>query len=454
MSFFIKGKQLNGVKRAKFSKLKPKKRKFESKSSKNDEITSSEDEEADEDRSEHLTSSEDENETAQEKKLRLAKIYLKEIEKEEKARLEQDEIDQSVIAKRLKEDYLKETGKLRLTVADRYNKYDETNIKTLKCKQQRNSITCLCISSDNKFLFSGSKDGLVVKYSLKDFKKLGIIPYTWKSDGEILGHNSEVLSIAISTDSRFLAVGDKKGNVFVWDPNELKHIKTLTGHKSAVLGVTFKKESHVLYSCSQDKTVKVWSLDEMAFVETLFGHQDLVASVDSLYRDRIVTSGGHDLRIWKITEETQLIYNGHVGNIDNVRLINEENFVSGGDDGQICVWSVLRKKPLQCIENAHGKDLFNEQPRWITALAALTNTDLIASGSYDGFVRLWKLENNFRSSVEVLKISVQGVVNALAFTSDGGSLLIGVSRDYRLGRWNTVKNAKNCILFVPFVIES
>ncbi|CAG9766882.1 unnamed protein product [Ceutorhynchus assimilis] len=456
MSFFIKGKQSGGVKRGQAPNRKAKKRKPDSRASKNEEITSSEDEDLIEDKVEDFSASEDENETAQEKKVRLAKVYLEEIEREEKARLEKEEIDQSVISKRLKEDYLKETGKLRLTVADKYKQQIDLNtIKTLKCKHQRNSLTCSCISSDNEFLFSGSKDGVVIKYSLKTFLKVGHIPFVQNNNTkDLIGHSSEILSLAISTDNKYLAVGDKIGNVHIWDPNTLKHIKTLTGHKNSIYGLCFKKESHTLYSCSKDKTIKVWSLDEMAYVETLFGHQDIVASIDTLYRDRVVTSGGHDLRVWKITEETQLIYNGHLGNIDNVRLINEEHFVSAGDDGQICIWSVMRKKPLQCIESAHGKELLNEQPRWITAVAALMNTDLIASGSYDGYVRLWKLEDTFKKSKEISKIPVDGIVNALCFTSDGLKLLVSVSRDYRLGRWNTVKTAKNCILVIPFIISS
>lgn len=97
----------------------------------------------------------------------------------------------------------------------------------------------------------------------------------------------------------------------------------------------FKKETHTLYSCSKDKLVRVWSLDEMAYVETLFGHQDSITSIDALMRERTVTSGGRDatLRLWKIAEESQLVFNGHNGSIDNVRFINEDNFVSGGDDG-------------------------------------------------------------------------------------------------------------------------
>lgn len=66
-----------------------------------------------------------------------------------------------------------------------------------------------------------------------------------------------------------------------------------------------------------------------------FGHQTAVTSIDALSRERAITAGGSDcsLRIWKITEESQLIYNGHKDGIECVKLINDENFVSGGEDG-------------------------------------------------------------------------------------------------------------------------
>ncbi|XP_060525826.1 U3 small nucleolar RNA-interacting protein 2 [Cylas formicarius] len=454
MPFLAKGKRMNGIKRSKFLSKNDNNSNVTKKRPKNEEVTSSEDEEVTkDDENDAISSSEDENETAQEKKLRLAKLYLQEIEKEEKARLEQEEIEPDVISKRLRQDYLKESGKLRLSVADKYKGVDYSGVKILRCRQQRNSLTCFCLSSDDKYVFVGSKDGIVVKYSLRDGAKVGLIPFTRRNEGEVVGHSSEILSLAISTDSKFLTVGDKSGNIQIWDPATFKHVKTLMGHKSWVTGLAFKKETHTLYSCSKDKTVKVWNLDEMSYVESLFGHQDMVASIDTLYRDRVVTSGGHDLRVWKITEETQLIYNGHTGNIDNVRLINEENFITGGDDGQICVWSILRKKPLQCIERAHGENEGNHQANWITAVCGLMNTDLFASGSKDGFVRMWKLDNGFKSNKEILKVKVEGFVNSIAFTSDGQYLLVAVSREYRFGRWDCVKDAKNCVLVIPFLLE-
>ncbi|XP_018331219.1 U3 small nucleolar RNA-interacting protein 2 [Agrilus planipennis] len=448
MSFFTKAKS-----KKEFTRQNRKRKATEVVQEKNDEITSSEDEANGITEDSSLTS-EEELETAQEKKLRLAKVYLQEIEREERRRLENDneEIGDDLIQKRLKEDYLKQTGKLRLTIADKYTSVDNSNIKILKCKQHRKPITCLCITSDNNFIFSGSKDGIVVKWSLNDFKKIGHFSFSAKNSiPNSPDYPKPITSVAISSDSKFLAVGDESNNIHVWDPQSLKYLNVLRGHRKSVTGLSFKKESHTLYSCSADKSVKVWSLDDMAYVETLYGHHDKITAIDSLYRDRAITAGGSDcsLRIWKIAEESQLIYNGHSGNLDCVKLINEENFLSGADDGQLCVWSSMKKKPLCTIKDAHGIDENNEQPNWICSVTALLNTDLVASGSYDGFIRFWKLDNNFRSIQPLFSVTANGFVNSMEFTSDGKFLVACASTEHKFGRWNVIKSSKISLVIVP-----
>lgn len=59
------------------------------------------------------------------------------------------------------EDYLETKGRLRKLVADKYQGHNEPF--TLKCKDHKDPITCICLSSDGQFLFSGSKDGSMVK---------------------------------------------------------------------------------------------------------------------------------------------------------------------------------------------------------------------------------------------------------------------------------------------------
>lgn len=71
------------------------------------------------------------------------------------------EFEEGAIAKRLKEEYLEEKGRLRKAVADTYTGHKEPCI--LRGKEHKGSVTCVCISNDGQFLFSGSKDGGLVK---------------------------------------------------------------------------------------------------------------------------------------------------------------------------------------------------------------------------------------------------------------------------------------------------
>lgn len=76
-------------------------------------------------------------------------------------------------------------------------------------------------------------------------------------------------------------------------------------------------------------------LFHLLYILKRFGHQAPVTGIDALSRERAVTSGGSDctLRIWKITDESQLIYNGHRDSIESVKFLNDENFISCGTDG-------------------------------------------------------------------------------------------------------------------------
>lgn len=99
----------------------------------------------------------------------------------------------------------------------------------------------------------------------------------------------------------------------------------------------------------------------MAYTETLFGHQDSVTCVDSLDRERAISGGGRDrsVRLWKVVEESQLVFNGHTSTIDCVAMINETNFVSGSEDGSVPI--------LWCGARIHRELIRFSHVRVITA---------------------------------------------------------------------------------------
>ena len=170
-------------------------------------------------------------------------------------------------------------------------------------------------------------------------------------------------------------------------------------------------------------------------METLFGHQDEVVDLASLALERCVSVGARDrtARLWKVVEQTQLVFRGGgsserrrtrnkdgevaapksygEGSIDRVALVDEESFVTGSDNGSISLWTLHKKKPIFTVPLAHGLDppmqpeeasaeaqpdamVPERQPRWVTALTTIPYSDVVLSGSWDGQVRVWRVSED------------------------------------------------------------
>lgn len=151
-------------------------------------------------------------------------------------------------------------------------------------------------------------------------------------------------------------------------------------------------------------------------------------------------------------------------------------------------------------------------PRWITALAALPYSDLFASGeclyhpfaaviqtstgSWDGFIRLWRLNSNLKSfeaigdvipvggvinSLQLVQVPTSAIANARWYQANGGDangvpapvnenssnrsvgsgkgilVVAAVGREPRMGRWLRLDESeivRNCALVIPLEIGS
>ncbi|KAK2915146.1 U3 small nucleolar RNA-interacting protein 2 isoform X2 [Channa argus] len=391
-------------------------------------------------------------ETPQEKKLRLAKLYLEQLKEEEEKKTEEDSFETHLIAGRLQEEVLEQKGKLQRLIAKDLIPPDASEIRLLR--GHKLPITSVVITPDDKCIFSAAKDCSIIKWDVESGKKLHTIHGGRKgTEDRHVGHTAHILCMAISSDGKYLATGDMNKLIMIWEAETCKHLYKFTGHKGPVSGLSFRKGTHDLYSASHDRSVKVWNVDENAYVETLFGHQDAITGLDSLSRERCVTAGGRDrtVRVWKIAEESQLVFHGHEGSIDCIQLINEEHIITGADDGSVSLWCVNKKKPLSTVKQAHGchGDEELEQPHWIASVAALQNSDTVASGSHNSQVQLWKCGQNYRRLELLFSVPVSGFVNSLKFSSSGQFLVAGVGQEHRLGRWWRLKEAKNGIYIIP-----
>ncbi|XP_047126255.1 U3 small nucleolar RNA-interacting protein 2 isoform X1 [Hydra vulgaris] len=395
-------------------------------------------------------------ETAQEKRLRIAKEYIQKLEIEEQEKQLDQEIDKDAIAHRLQQDVLEDVGHLQKFLADKL-KPDIENIKKL-CGHKL-SITSVVISNDNKYLFSASKDGTIIKWNVVTYKKVAKISGSSKQSDKKC-HSGQVLCLALTTDFTFLASGGHDMVIHIWNPETLDWIHTFKGHRKQISALAFRHKQHQLFSASDDKTIKVWSLDEMAYVETLFGHEDTVLGIDSLFRDCAVSCGGRDrsIRLWKIPEESQLVFQSNMpASFDCVTMLNEEYFLAGSDDGSLSIFYTRKKKPITLRTNSHKITELSgsvSKDSWITSVACVPFSDIVASGSCDGCIKLWRCDKSFRSLMLVHSIKMPGFINSLKFSSDFKYLIAGVGQEHRLGRWRKINEAKNLVCVIPLIMHN
>ncbi|KAJ3615500.1 hypothetical protein Zmor_016368 [Zophobas morio] len=398
-------------------------------------------------------------ETPSEKRIHLAKEYLSTISKEEAAGdLENSRLTvHERISHRLKREQEEKDRKVTKTLAHLYtNAFEESKVLTLK--GHRLPVTCAIISSDEKYIYSGSKDSTIIKWSAKSGRKICRI-IGGKKGKAFGGHTKEILALALSTDGKYLASGGKEDVIFIWNAvNNCELLHVFKGHRGPISSLAFRSGSNTLYSASFDRTIKIWDVDSFLFIEQLFGHQDSVMCVDTLSRDRAISVGGRDrsLRLWKISEESQLVFDskGHVGNIECCCMINENTFVTCGEDGKIFLWTTSRRRPFFTQTSAHGmrhsksENTHNHNNKanapWVTSVASYRYSDLLASGSNTGFIKLWRLEPN-KTLSSISDLPCVGYVNSLQFSASGTILVASVAQEHRLGRWEKLKNVKNCV---------
>ena len=276
------------------------------------------------------------------------------------------------------------------------------------------------------------------------------------------GHVDTILSLAASPDGKYVATGGADKRLIIWSAEDLRPLKTFTSHRDAVTGLSFAPSTSQanggsqLFSASMDRCLKTFSLngeESLAYVETLFGHQDHVAAVAAMGVDQCVSVGARDrtARLWKVVDETQLVFRADsskhdtytTGSVDCVAALPPAHFVTGSDSGAIQLWSMHKKKSLFTVQLAHGADepeplekVSSETdpeilarlkkddrrrsiPRSITTLASVPGTDLVLSGSWDGWIRVWKLSADKRT------ITLWSMVGKMGASNEGSPLADG-----------------------------
>jgi hypothetical protein len=231
---------------------------------------------------------------------------------------------------------------------------DGVNDKAVMLKElveTDDAVLCLALSADGKKLASGGCDRLVRVWDL------GPGYANAKLEQSIENHADWVFSVVFTADGKHLLTGSRDKTAKVWDLTTKESVLTFAGHQNGVYGVAVKPDGKIGVSVGEDNQVRYWN-----------------AVGDA---KQIRASGGHGKAIFKVLWHPKLPV-----------------LVTCSADNSVRIWNPDSGAALGTLSG---------HTDWVYALALSADGTLVASGSWNGEVRVWKVADG--SVVKALNAS-------------------------------------------------
>ncbi|MCC3582630.1 AAA family ATPase [Microcoleus sp. PH2017_30_WIL_O_A] len=271
----------------------------------------------------------------------------------------------------------------------------------------------------------------------------------WTVNGQevrrLEGHQGWVMVVNFSPDGKSVATGSDDGSVKLWNSKTGQQIQDFRGHRGVVLTASFSPDGKRLVSAGRDGFVRLWNLADKPLQRLeLTGFKDDVNAIafspdgktiagagdEGVMRQWDATSG-KEMKVWK----EAIVENRKVQDIAFSPDIKDGKFiVAGGETNTARAWDLagsLTKPQAELGGNEEKQEL---DQIGIASVAVSPKSQLIATGSYDKTMRIWKPKSPNGELVAMIP-KQEGVVSRVVFTSDG-KRIVTADWDGNVAMWD------------------
>ena len=116
-----------------------------------------------------------------------------------------------------------------------------------------NCLPSVAISRDSRLLAIGRNEGSLHVFDLKSARLLGTVRR----------HFGPVYTVTFSPDGKRIATGGNDGAVVLWETESLDPVGKLVGHRSYIKSLAFRPDGKQLATASGDGTVRLWDAERV-----------------------------------------------------------------------------------------------------------------------------------------------------------------------------------------------
>ena len=236
------------------------------------------------------------------------------------------------------------------------------------------------------------------------------------------GHDSSIVSVAISPDDNLIASSSIDKTIKLWNIYMKEPIlQILEGHKDIINTVSFSPDGKYIVSASSDKTIRIWDIQTGKQIgNPLLGHTGGVCSASFSSDGSRIVSASFDktIRIWnsKTGKQVGKTIVGHSDVVNSAYFSSDNHFiVSASDDKTIKIWDVSSGFQL-------GKTLVGHTERVSSARFSPDNKRIV-SASDDKTIRIWDVDttifyNNMTKEQKAIKKNINKT-HIVSISNDG-----------------------------------
>ncbi|NJM19590.1 MAG: hypothetical protein HC907_13220 [Richelia sp. SM1_7_0] len=167
------------------------------------------------------------------------------------------------------------------------------------------SVSSIVVSQDGKYLLTNNSGSEVILWdiqtgkSIRTLQETNIDEYYYKDE---LKNIISVSYIAISPDSRIVAIGYSDDKIVLQDTNTGKIIHTLNSQVGATFNLAISPDGNTLVSSGYNNNIQIWDIQTGKLIHTLEAHLYTISSLAISPDGKTLVSSSYDntMKMWDI----------------------------------------------------------------------------------------------------------------------------------------------------------